>query len=154
MSEQTILILNDIRSVHNVGSIFRTADAAGVTELFLVGYTPLPVDRFGRINHEIKKTALGGERSVPWKHVRTWNQCEEKLRKDGYSIVVVEQAPRAVSYRRLRGKRDPALVFGNEVRGVPKQVLDRADMIVELPMRGKKESLNVAVAAGIILYSL
>lgn len=147
------VVLHNIRSAHNVGSVFRTADAAGIREIFLVGYTPLPVNRFGHVQKEIAKTALGGEKTVPWTFVSTWRQCEKLLKERGYRLVAVEQDKRALPYTALHTKSSKAFIFGNEVQGLPKAVRDSADALVYIPMRGKKESLNVSVAAGIIMYS-
>jgi tRNA G18 (ribose-2'-O)-methylase SpoU len=148
------IVLANIRSSHNVGAIFRTADGVGVHEIFMLGYTPAPVDRFGHVNKEIAKTALGSEASVPWKRVRTWTQCKKLLREKGYDIVSIEQHPRSIPFKKFKMKRPTAFVFGNEVTGVPKAILDASSAVLDIPMRGKKESLNVSVAAGVILYSL
>ncbi|MDO8514430.1 MAG: RNA methyltransferase [bacterium] len=153
MKEVTVL-LHNIRSAHNVGSIFRTADAAGISHIYLSGYTPTPRDRFGRSQKEIAKTALGAEKDVPWEHHTAPMRLLSKLKKDGWKIVCVEQDARARDYRSLKIKKPTLFVFGNEVRGVPKNILKTCDSIVEIPMHGRKESLNVSVAAGIILFSV
>lgn len=146
------ILLHDIRSAHNVGSIFRTADAAGVGKIFLTGYTPTPVDRFGRPHKEIGKTALGGELSVGWKYRASPVPVISGLKRAGWRIVAVEQDPRAIDYRSLSIECPTLFILGNEVRGISKSLRNRADVIVEIPMRGKKESLNVSVAAGIVLF--
>lgn len=148
------LILHNIRSVHNVGSIFRTADAAGVSEIFLSGYTPTPLDRFGLPRKDFNKVSLGAELTVPWRKVATFGQAAALCKKSGYLIAAVEQDARATSlFSYTPNPTQPvALVFGNEVRGVSKQSLRLCDVILEIPMRGKKESLNVSVSAGIALY--
>ena len=148
------VLLHNVRSAHNVGSIFRTADAAGVSQIYLTGHTPAPLDRFGRIRKDIAKTALGAERHVPWEHHASPTRLISRLKKEGWRVVGVEQDVRARDYRSIRVKTKTAFVFGNEVKGVSKSILKVCDSIVEVPMRGKKESLNVSVAAGIILFSV
>lgn len=152
---QSALILHNIRSVHNVGSIFRTADAAGVTKIFLSGYTPLPIDRFSRPRSDFAKVSLGAELTIPWERTKTFSGAVKKLKKDGFLIVAVEQDERSVSLFEYVPKIEKiGLVLGNEVRGISKQGLGLCDEIVEIPMRGKKESLNVSVTAGIAMFTL
>lgn len=150
MSGQQIL-LHNIRSAHNVGSIFRTADAAGVAKIYLTGYTPCPIDRFGRPQKDIAKTALGAEKSVPWEYAKTAQEVIKRLKKEGWSIVGVEQDVRSRDYRETLPAKC-AFVFGNEVRGLSPALRDVCDILVEIPMHGKKESLNVSVTAGIVLF--
>jgi len=150
---ETAVLLHNIRSAHNVGAIFRTADAAGVSKIYLSGYTPTPVDRFGRPRREIVKTALGGEFSVAWEYVKSPAKIISTLKKDGWQIVGVEQDPRAIDYREFKTSGPTLIILGNEVRGISKSIRDRCDTLVEIPMRGKKESLNVSVAAGIVLFT-
>lgn len=147
-------ILHDIRSVYNVGSMFRTADGAGVGKMFLCGITPTPLDAFGKPRTDFAKTALGAELSVPWEKVARTGDCVRRLKAGGYSIVAVELAPHAVPCSGaacLSGEK-VALLFGNEVEGIPKRILEKCDAVVSIPMRGKKESLNVSVAFGIVAY--
>lgn len=146
------LVLHNIRSAHNVGSIFRTADAAGVSEILISGYTPAPTDRFGRERKDIAKIALGAESSVSWKYYKTARQAIESLKKSGVYIVGAELSKNSVDYRKLKYKYSVAFVFGNEVRGLSKQILSYCDKISQIPMHGKKESLNVSVAAGVFLF--
>ncbi len=148
------LLLPDIRSAHNVGAIFRTADAAGAQKIYLSGYTPTPVDRFGRASREIGKTALGGELSIEWEYQESPAEIISKLKRDGWQIVGVEQDARAVNYRSFKAAGRTLIIMGNEVAGISKELRDRCDTILEIPMRGAKESLNVSVAAGIILFSV
>lgn len=152
MKSKTAVVLHNIRSAYNVGSIFRTADGAGVAEVVLVGYTPLPVDYFGKVNMDIAKTALGAEQSMPWRTYRTMGAAITALRREGYALVAVEQDACAKSLSKLRMRGPKAFILGNEVRGLSKSVKDSADVIVAIPMHGRKESLNVSVAAGIVLY--
>ncbi len=146
------LILHNIRSAHNVGSIFRTADAVGIARIYLTGYTPAPVDRFGRPQNEIMKTALGAERAVLWEKRASVTALIRSLKKSGRSIVALEQSPQSVDYRTLTVAHPIAFVLGNEVRGIDARTLCFADTVAEIPMRGAKESLNVSVAAGVLLF--
>ena len=156
------VILQDIRSVYNVGSIFRTADATGVEKIYLTGITPEPIDRFGRIRQQMAKVSLGAEKTVPWdasaRSARATLKLLEKLKSEGYKIWAVEQHKRAIPYYRLKipasSIKKAVLIFGNEVRGLPLSILKKADKILEIPMHGKKESLNVAVAFGIVAFHL
>src|SRR3989344_6890236 len=147
------VLLHNVRSAHNVGSIFRTADAAGVTKIFLSGYTPAPLDRFKRANKEIAKTALGAERFLTWEYAPNPASLLKRLRKEGWKIVGIEQDARSRDYREFRSEAPTAFVFGNEVRGLSKALRDACDELLEIPMKGKKESLNVAVTAGIVLFA-
>lgn len=147
------VILHDIRSSENVGSVFRTADAAGVSKIYLTGYTPAPLDRFKRENRKLAKAALGAEKTIPWEARADIFELLAELTKRGVEVAAVEQSPRSVPYSQFALKKETAFIFGNEVEGLPKTVLSEAGIILEIPMRGKKESLNVAVAAGIALFS-
>lgn len=146
------IILHNIRSAHNVGSVFRTADGAGIAKMFLTGYTPAPVDRFGRKNAEIKKTSLGAADTVPYEAVSDIETCIRSLKERGVRIVAVEQTKRAISYTDFKQEGDTAFIFGNEVTGVEKEVLELCDAHIHIPMSGMKESLNVSVCAGIIAF--
>jgi tRNA G18 (ribose-2'-O)-methylase SpoU len=149
------VVLHNIRSAHNVGSIFRTADAIGVSRVYLTGYTPLPVDRFGFPVKEIAKTALGAERHIPWEHHARASALLKRLSEDGNEIIGVEQDARAVDYRfYLPQRRKVVVVVGNEVRGLSPSLRARCDTLIEIPMRGKKESLNVSVAFGIAMFRM
>ncbi|MDP2649101.1 MAG: TrmH family RNA methyltransferase [bacterium] len=149
----TAVLLHNIRSAHNVGAIFRTADAAGVSHVYITGYTPSPIDRFGRTSSAIAKTALGAESSTQWEHRASAAKLIAGLRADGWRVVGVEQDARSQDYRALRVRDKTLFVFGNEVRGLSKPLRDSCDELVEIPMHGEKESLNVSVAAGVILFS-
>ena len=148
------LILDNIRSVHNVGSIFRTADAVGISHVYLIGITPTPLDRFGRTRKDIAKVALGAETTVPWSHSETIDPILMKLKEEGVHFIALEQSEHAIDYKSYTAKNPMALIVGNEVGGISGEVLSRVDGIIEIPMRGEKESLNVAVATGIALFSL
>jgi tRNA G18 (ribose-2'-O)-methylase SpoU len=148
----TIVILDNIRSTYNVGSIFRTCDGAGVSKIFVCGVTPAPVDRFGRVRKDIAKVALGAETSVPWEHVATTQEAIEKLKKENVRIVAVEQSEGAENFKKFSAPESVAFVFGEETKGLTQEILALCDDIIEIPMHGAKESLNVAVVAGIILF--
>jgi tRNA G18 (ribose-2'-O)-methylase SpoU len=150
------LILHNIRSVHNVGSIFRTADAAGISKIVLSGYTPGPVDRFNQARKDFAKVSLGAEKTIPWSQTRTLAQAIGHLKEENYFVAAVEQDKNSTPLFDFKAPKDKplALVLGNEVRGISKQGLALCDAIVEIPMRGKKESLNVSVAAGIAMYAM
>src|SRR3989344_4208943 len=148
------ILLHNVRSAHNVGSIFRTADAAGVSKLYLSGYTPRPTDRFGRVHKEIAKTALGAQTYVAWERVASPAHLASKLKRTGWKIVGVEQDTLSRDYRRFRPKSNTLFVFGNEVHGLPHSLRTMCDALIEIPMHGKKESLNVSVAAGIVLFTV
>ncbi len=149
-----ILILPDIRSAQNVGSLFRTADACGIEFVYIVGITPAPTDQFGRINSAIAKTALGAEQTIPWKKVITLTPLITSLKKSGVQIVAIEQSATAVDYKKVKVQFPAAFIMGNEVDGLPKSILQKADLIAEIPMKGMKESLNVSVAGGIALFRM
>lgn len=146
------IILHDIRSHYNVGAIFRTSDGAGVEKVYLTGLTPAPVDRFGRAVTEIHKTALGAEKSVPFESHQDILMLIKELQTVGVKVVAVEQAVGAVLLGDFMVPTEVAYIMGSETEGLPAAVLASVDMILELPMLGEKESLNVSVAAGIVLY--
>ena len=172
-----VVILHNIRSLHNVGSIFRTADAAGIEKIYLCGITPAPVDRFGNPRRQFVKVSLGAEKNVPWEKTSSTIAFLKKLsaegacplvrrgsasggKKGGYKIFAIEQDKRAVPYYKMRFKdtfsRESklALVVGNEIKGLPRSILKYADKVLEIPMTGKKESLNVSVAFGVVVFHL
>jgi 23S rRNA (guanosine2251-2'-O)-methyltransferase len=149
------LLLHDIRSVHNVGSIFRTADGFGVDVIYISGHTPTPIDRFGRARPDLAKVALGAEISVTWKSVEDPVDFLRKMKKNGAQVIALEQDAKSIDIWDIQKSETPAiLVLGNEVDGVSPQLLKLADMIVEIPMVGEKESFNVSVAAGIAMFRL
>jgi len=146
------LILENIRSAYNVGAIFRTADGAGVGKIFLVGYTPQPTDRFGREQNEIEKTSLGAAKTVPWEYVETGKEAIKKCQAEGFMVAAVEQTKKSVPLKDFSPPEKVVYILGNEVKGVEEKTIALSDVVVELPMLGDKESLNVSVAAGIIMY--
>ncbi len=143
------VVLDNIRSLQNVGSFFRTADAFAVERLALCGITATPPNR------DIHKTALGAEMSVAWSYHRTTAECIEELHAAGYRVLAVEQVEGAVMLDELRVERGVkyALVFGNEVAGVDQSVVDMCDGSVEIPQVGTKHSLNVSVSGGVVLWN-
>lgn len=153
-----IVILDNIRSLHNVGSIFRTADAVGVKKLYLCGITPSPLDRFGVVRAELAKVSLGAEKTVAWESASDTSKLITTLKKQGYKIVALEQTPTSLAYYALPHATYPlnkvALILGAEVDGVSPTVLKKCDAMIEIPMSGAKESLNVAVAFGVAAFRL
>jgi len=150
------LMLHNIRSVHNVGSMFRTADAAGISKIILSGYTPTPLDRFNLPRKDFSKVSLGAEKTIPWVQTKTFNQAVTLLKKEGYFIAAIEQDSHSTPLFDFVVPKDRplAIVMGNEVRGISKQSLKLCDAVLEIPMKGKKESLNVSVSAGIAMFHL
>lgn len=153
-AEKAILVLPDIRSSQNVGSLFRTADSCGIDFIYIVGITPAPLDQFGRPNKDIAKTALGAEQSIPWKKVSSLSVLITKFKKEGVQTIAIEQAEHSIDYKKVKVRRPVAFILGNEVEGLPKSILDKVDIVAEIPMKGMKESLNVSVAGGIALFRM
>lgn len=145
-----IIILDDVRSMHNVGSTFRTCDAFAAAALYLCGYTPTPPHR------DIHKTALGATETVPWLHFPTTADAVAHARSLGYNIMAVEQAHNSIPLGKLQQAHPQplALVFGNEVSGVNEDIIKSADGCVEIPQWGAKHSLNISVSVGIVLWEL
>lgn len=148
------VVLDNVRSIHNVGSIFRTADCAGVSKIFLCGVTPSPFDRFGRKRAAFQKVALGAEENVACEYKKKTEQAIAELKREGVKVVAVEQAVNTMSFKRYVVREDTAFIFGAEVDGVAVDVLKKCDEIIEIPMFGKKESLNVSVAVGVIMFNV
>ncbi len=149
-----VLVLHDIRSVFNVGALFRTADAVGITRIILSGYSPTPVDRFGRDRADFVKCSLGSEKSVPWEYVKSPNSKLKKLKTEGFEVIGVEQDKTSVDYKKVKKTDKMVFILGTETTGISKPLLKMCDTIVEIPMKGMKESLNVSVAGGIVLYRM
>ena len=147
-----VLVLDNIRSAHNVGSAFRTADAFGVDKIYLGGICPVPP------SPELRKVALGAEEVVPFEHADDVVALVKRLQADGYTVVAVEQTVHSVKLDEwesafLRPERY-ALVFGNEVAGVQQEVVDACDLSLEIPQQGTKHSLNVSVSIGVVLWGI
>ena len=145
-----ILVLDNLRSMHNVGSAFRTADAFAVEAVYLCGITAQPPHR------EIHKTALGATDSVEWKYFESTAEACSALKETGYKIAAVEQADKSTSLETFQPKVDEklALVFGNEVFGVEENVVQSADLCLEIPQFGTKHSINVSVSMGVVLWDI
>jgi len=143
-----VVVLDNVRSMHNIGSIFRTADGFAVEQVCLCGITACPPHR------EIEKTALGATQSISWKYFETPLQAVEQLRSEGYIIVAVEQAQNATMLNEFSPTKDAkyALIFGNEVNGVSEEVMANIDACIEIPQFGTKHSFNIVVSAGIVLW--
>ena len=159
MKQENIVIIHNVRSVQNVGAMFRTVDAAGVDKIYLTGYTPTPLDRFGRKRGDLAKSSLGAEEFVPWEQKASIIPLLAKLKKDKFQIIAIEQDKKSIDYRKVSAKGGPAygwkklaFIVGPEVTGIPKNILQKCDVIAEIPMHGKKESLNVSVALGIAIF--
>lgn len=148
------LILHNIRSAQNVGALFRTADAVGITKIYLTGYTPTPLDKFGRDRSDVAKSALGAEHSVLWEHRMDITAVIDMLKQDKHTIVAIEQSKNAVDYKKIKKTTRMAFILGNEVEGIENEVLKLCDKVAEIPMSGKKESLNVSVAGGVALFRI
>ncbi len=145
-----IVVLENIRSAYNVGSVFRTADAFLIEAIYIIGYSARPPHK------EIKKTALGAEDTVAWKHFSTTAEAIDSLRREGYEVFAVEQTQDSLQLQQL----DPApgtrlaLIFGNEVNGVEQSTIGLCDGAIEIPQMGMKHSLNIATAAGVVLWEV
>jgi len=145
---EVVLVLDNIRSLYNVGSMFRTADGFGVKRIYLCGITGTPEQ------HGVQKVALGAEKSVPWEHAgRTW-AVVERLKQAGYAAVGLEKCAGAVDLAAFKPKFPLALIVGNEVNGLSPALRRRLDAVVQIPMAGVKQSFNVAVACALALYGL
>ncbi len=144
-----VVVLENIRSAYNVGSVFRTADAFLLDRIYICGYTAHPPHK------EIKKTALGADESVDWKYFKTTKEAVDELRKENFKIFSVEQAEKSIMLNTLKSDNEKlAIVFGNEVTGVEQATIQLSDGCIEIPQLGIKHSLNVSVAAGIVLWEL
>lgn len=151
-----VVVLDNVRSVYNVGSIFRTANAAGIEKIILCGITPTPLDKKGLRRKDFAKVALGAEDTVAWEYMESTVEALEGLRKEKFYSIAIEQSGTSVDYKsvKVEGKENVAFVIGSEVDGVTKDVLEVCDVIAEIPMKGTKESLNVTIAFGIAVYSI
>jgi len=145
-----IIILDNIRSAHNVGSIFRTCDAFLISEIILCGITATPP------NNEIRKTALGSTESVDWRYFDNIEEVILNLKKEGFQIISIEQADKSLKLEKFRPKKNEkyAFIFGNEIKGIDQKIIDISDDIIEIPQFGTKHSLNVSVSAGIVIWDV
>lgn len=153
-----VIIAHNLRSAHNVGSLFRTSDGASVDKIFLTGYTPTPATAqtvyLTRAHKDLAKTALGAEKNIPWEYVEDIMTLLMKLREKGYDIIALEQSDESVDYLSYQPSRKVAMIVGNEVDGVDVKILKQCDTILEIPMHGQKNSLNVSVAFGIATFAI
>lgn len=159
MKKDLIIIAHDIRSAHNVGAFFRTADGAGVSKIYLTGYTCAPYDskkdKFEtKAQRGLGKTALGATQFVSWEKREDIFQLLEELKKKKIQILALEEMKNSDDIFSFEPEYPCALILGNETRGIDGEILDVCDSVLEIPMRGRKESLNVSVAAGIAMYTL
>ena len=147
-----IAVLENVRSAYNVGSVFRTADAFLLQSIYICGYTAHPPHK------EIKKTALGAEETVDWKYFKKISEAIDELRKEDFKIYAVEQAEESIKLQSASGGFAPgekiAVIFGNEVTGVEQATIGKCDGCIEIPQLGMKHSLNISVAAGIVLWEI
>ena len=146
--KKLILVAHNIRSLYNVGSLFRTGDGAGVNKIILSGYTGFPP------REKISKVALGAEKTLPFERAKNIGPFLKTLKKQGYQVLALETGKRGLNIFKFKPNFPVALIIGNEKRGLSKQVIRLCDKKVFIPMRGQKESLNVAVAAGVGVYEL
>ena len=153
-SREIAVLLHNIRSTHNVGSVFRTADALGVSNIYLSGYTPTPLDKFNKPRRDVAKVALGAEKNIHWKYVKNSQKLIKKLKKDKYQIISLEQSSKSIDYKKVKVNYPVLFIIGNEVDGVEKNILSLSDIVAEIPMMGDKESLNVSVAFGVALFRM
>jgi len=146
--QKIVLVLHNIRSRFNVGAIFRTADAAGIDKIILSGITPAPP------HPKINKVALGAEETVPFESHRQTARVINQLKRSKYLIVALEQSSQSIAYTKFRPKYPLAILLGSEVKGLPASLLKICHQTMEIPMHGKKESLNVGIALGIVLFDI
>lgn len=151
-----IVVLDNLRSVYNVGSIFRTANAVGIEKIILCGTTPTPLDKKGLKRKDFAKVALGAEETIVWGYSEETVKTLTTLRQEGFYIVAFEQDEVSIDYKSvdIEGKEKVAFVIGPEVTGISREVLDLCDVIAEIPMLGTKESLNVTIAFGVGVYRI
>lgn len=152
--KKCVLILENIRSVENTGSIFRTAKRFGVSKIILIGTTPTPIDRFGRKRQDFAKVSLGAEEIMPWEYQKDIGIVLNDLKNDGFQIISLEQHPKSINLKDFQVPDSFAIIVGNEVDGVSQIALDSSNTIVEIPVDGEKKSLNVSVATGVALFVL
>ena len=140
------IILDNIRSAHNVGSIFRTSDAFLIKKIILCGITPTPP------NNDIRKSALGSTESVDWEYQENTSEAVNVLKKEGYEIIAVEQVEKSTRLTKFKSIKPIALIFGHEVNGVQQKIIDMCDQTIEITQWGTKHSLNISISAGIVLW--
>ena len=147
--DSIVVLLNNIRSLNNIGSVFRTCDAMAVEKLYLCGITATPPHR------EIRKTAIGASESVNWEHQKNAAEVVKKYQKNDYKIISIEQTNQAISLENFKWNKEKILlIFGNEVNGVDQDLINESDISIEIPQWGTKHSFNISVSAGIVLWSI
>lgn len=159
---EIVLIIHNVRSAHNVGSLLRTADGLGVNEVIISGYSPYPAAESdkrlphiaAKANRAISKTSLGTEKTVNWRHTIDLTKSIKKLRDDGFLIAALEQTSQSKALNEFESLQRIVLMVGNEIGGIDDDALELTDFQLEIPMLGAKESLNVSVAGAIALYHL
>jgi tRNA G18 (ribose-2'-O)-methylase SpoU len=134
--------------------MFRTSDSVGVNKIYLSGYSPTPKDKYDRPRKDVAKVALGAEKTIPWEYVESPQVLIKKLKKEGFEIVGLEQSEHSVDYKKFKYNKPILFIVGSEVLGMDKKILDLCDVVVEIPMMGEKESLNVSVAFGVAIFRL
>ncbi|MBI5078358.1 MAG: TrmH family RNA methyltransferase [Candidatus Yonathbacteria bacterium] len=149
-----VAVLDNLRSVYNVGSIFRTANAVGIKKIYLCGTTPTPLDKKGERRKDFAKVALGAEDAVAWEYAESAFECVQKLKKENYYVISLEQGENSVDYKEIKIKEKTAFIIGNEVLGIAPEVLAESNVLAEIPMLGTKESLNVTIAFGVAVYRI
>lgn len=157
-----VLIAHNLRSTHNVGSLFRTAEGLGVSKLFLTGFTPHPAIKSDerlphiveKLTNQIHKTALGAENMLKWEYATDIDSVLNELKQDGFVIAAIEQSSGSIPLHTYNAEEDIAIIIGREVEGIEPEVLSLCDVILEIPMDGRKESFNVVQAAAMALYQL
>lgn len=159
---KVVLIAHNLRSSHNVGSLLRTADGLGITKVYLTGYTPYPLSKDDqrlphiaqKVDRQIAKTALGAEKSVAWEYSNDIYDVISSVRKNGFTIAALEQSPKSTTITKYSPPEKLALIVGREVEGIESEILGASDVVLEIPMRGHKESFNVVQAAAMALYQI
>ncbi len=152
--KEVFVLLHNIRSTHNVGSIFRTSDALGVKKVYLSGYTPTPLDRFGKPRKDVAKVALGAEKTIPWEYIEKPQNLIKAFKKLRYLTVAIEQSKNSADYKKIKVTYPVLFIVGNEVGGIENKILSMCDVVAEVSMAGEKESLNVAVAFGVAMFRI
>ncbi len=158
MKKELVIIAYNIRSAYNIGAIFRTVDGLGASKIYLSGYTPAPFvskDKYpSKGQKALAKTALGAEKTVLWEKKESILELVDKLRKDKYQILGLEISSNSKDIKKVKLRFPCALLLGNELKGIEEEILEKCDKIIQIPMKGKKESLNVSIAAGIAIYEI
>ena len=145
-----VVVLDEVRSMHNVGSVFRTSDGFLIESIYLCGLTPQPPHR------DIQKTALGATETVAWKHVTTTQQAIDELKQNGFTVIAIEQVHNSIALNQFKIDKSKkyAIVFGHEVNGVQEEIINQCDFSIEIPQLGSKHSLNISVSAGMVIWEM